>query len=61
MPALAGLDNDSIAAVLTYIRREWGHAAGPVSPTTVSRIRTNTQGRGRPWTEAELLELPGSQ
>jgi mono/diheme cytochrome c family protein len=55
MPSLAVLDNESLAAVLTYIRREWDHAADPVDPKTVSRLRTNTQGRTRPWTEGELL------
>jgi mono/diheme cytochrome c family protein/glucose/arabinose dehydrogenase len=55
MPSLAVLDNASVAAVLTYVRREWGHAADPVAPDTVSLIRINTQGRGRPWTETELL------
>jgi mono/diheme cytochrome c family protein/glucose/arabinose dehydrogenase len=55
MPALAVLDNESIASVLTYIRREWGHGADPVNPLSVSRIRVITQGRGRPWTQEELL------
>jgi mono/diheme cytochrome c family protein len=57
MPALAVLDNASIAAVLTYIRREWGHAAEPVTEKLVSQLRVSTQGRGRPWTEKELLEV----
>lgn len=54
MPSLAVLDNESLAAVLTYIRREWNHSGSPISPLTVSRIRTNTQGRQRPWTQPEL-------
>jgi mono/diheme cytochrome c family protein len=57
MPALAVLDNASIAAVLTYIRREWGHAAEPLTEKLVSQLRVSAQGRGRPWTEKELLEV----
>lgn len=61
MPSLAVLDNESLAAVLTYIRREWEHAADPVDPKTVSRLRTSSQGRTRPWTEEELLETGSNQ
>jgi mono/diheme cytochrome c family protein/glucose/arabinose dehydrogenase len=61
MPSLAVLDNESLAAVLTYIRREWGHTAEPVSTLTVARTRTQSQGRGRPWTEKELRELTSKE
>ncbi len=57
MPSLAVMDNENIASVLTYIRREWDHAADPVTVTNVSRVRVMTQGRSRPWTEMELREL----
>ncbi len=53
MPALAGDDRD-LAAVLTYIRREWGHVAEPVSPHLVSETREATADRDEPWTWAEL-------
>ena len=46
-----------MAAVLTYIRREWGNDAEPVAPRTVSTLRIQTQGRMLPWTEAELQNL----
>ncbi len=55
MPALAALDNDDVAAVLTYIRRAWGNTADPVPVRTVKDIRIEAQGRTTPWTEAELL------
>ena len=54
MPPLAGLGNKEIAAVLTYIRREWGNTASPVSSSRVSRIRISSQGQTIPWTEQEL-------
>jgi len=57
MPSLAVLDNESMAAVLTYIRRAWGHTADPIPYRRVSRIRVETQGRTLPWTQEELLKL----
>jgi mono/diheme cytochrome c family protein len=55
MPPLgASLNDDQIASVLTYIRREWGHVAGPVDPDDVAETRGLTKNRTRPWTDAEL-------
>jgi mono/diheme cytochrome c family protein len=55
MPPLGGaLSDEQIAAVLTYIRREWGHTATPVAPDEVQEIRGLTKTRRRPWTDAEL-------
>lgn len=54
MPPLRSLDDGTIAAILTYIRRSWGHEAEPVTPAQVQRIRTEVDGRQEPWTEAEL-------
>ncbi len=50
--------DDGLAGVLTHLRRAWGHAGEPVTPETVARIRAETEGRGVPWTVAELLALP---
>jgi mono/diheme cytochrome c family protein len=58
MPSLGTvLSDDQIAAVLTYIRREWGHTASAVDPSTVRDVRAQFAGRTRPWTVAELSEL----
>jgi putative membrane-bound dehydrogenase-like protein len=58
MPPLgAVLSDDQIAAVLTYIRRSWGHEATAVDPATVGDERRAVAGRTRPWTEAELESL----
>ena len=60
MPPIGSVLNDEqIAAVLTYIRREWGNGASPVDPALVKSIRALTAGRTRPWTDSELLTLPG--
>ena len=58
MPALGVFDNDQVAAILTYIRREWGHTAGPVEPELVKKIRAETEKREEAWSEAELLTIP---
>jgi len=49
--------DDKIAAVLTYIRQEWGNAAGPIDAAKVAELRLQDAGR-KEWTEAELLALP---
>lgn len=57
MPSLAVFDDEQIASVLTYIRREWEHGASPVSAETVKAVRAATSARNEPWTEAELLKV----
>jgi len=54
MPGLGALDDDQIASVLTYLRREWGHTAAPVDPELVKSIRADTAGRVNPWGWREL-------
>jgi mono/diheme cytochrome c family protein len=49
--------DDQIAAVLTYIRQEWGNKAGPITPEQVAAIRTLEAARAKPWTAAELLAI----
>jgi mono/diheme cytochrome c family protein len=58
MPPLGyTLTDDQIAAVLTYIRREWGQGGSPVDPSLVAQTRTAAAGRTRPWTNAELTQI----
>lgn len=45
--------DDDIAAVLTYVRNEWGNHAPAVTAETVKSIRAQVGTRG-PWTAAEL-------
>jgi mono/diheme cytochrome c family protein len=50
MPAFGGqLSDAQIAAVLTYIRSQWGNKTPAVSPTVVSAQRAATAGRTGPW------------
>jgi mono/diheme cytochrome c family protein/glucose/arabinose dehydrogenase len=58
MPAIgATLDDEMMASVLTYIRREWGHAETPVGAATVRAVRALTSDRTRAWTDEELSRL----
>jgi mono/diheme cytochrome c family protein len=57
MPPMGTLDDQQLAAILTYIRRAWGHEAGPVSPEILARVRAQSQGRQTPWTATELSAL----
>jgi mono/diheme cytochrome c family protein len=58
MPALGSLMSDEqIAAVLTYIRREWRQDAPAIDTATVTAIRSATTGRARPWTAEELENI----
>jgi mono/diheme cytochrome c family protein len=63
MPPIGStLNDDQIASVLTFIRREWGQAGDPVDPATVRTTRAQTASRTRPWTHDELLAmLPGGR
>ncbi|MBX3607232.1 MAG: cytochrome c [Piscinibacter sp.] len=53
------LDDAQIAAVLSYLRSQWGNAAGPVDAGTVARVREALHGRSGPFAgDAELKALP---
>ena len=51
------LTDENIAAILTYIRREWDHTADVVSAKSVAEVRAKTSGRALPWTVAELEKI----
>ena len=54
MPGLATLDDETVAAILTYVRRAFGNEAAPVAAQTVREIRTEVAARDEPWSEEEL-------
>jgi mono/diheme cytochrome c family protein len=56
-PIGATLTDEQIAAVLTYVRREWGQSGAVVDPATVAKVRAMTAGRARPWTDQELAAI----
>jgi mono/diheme cytochrome c family protein len=56
-PVGSSMTDGDLAAVLTYVRREWGHTASAVEAAAVAATRALTAGRTRPWTDDELLSL----
>ncbi len=55
MPPLgAALNDDQIANVLTYVRREWEHNASPVAPADIAKVRAANSTRTKAWTTEEL-------
>jgi mono/diheme cytochrome c family protein/glucose/arabinose dehydrogenase len=58
MPSLGVLDDEQVASVLTYVRREWNHGFPAVSPESVQQVRKDTENREEAWTMGELLKVP---
>ena len=56
MPGLAVFEDEQLASILTYVRREWGHTASPVSAESVAAVRAKYEGRIDMWTVKELGE-----
>jgi mono/diheme cytochrome c family protein len=50
------IDDEKVAAMLTYVRNEWGNAASPITPSMVKAWRDKTEVRA-PYTEGELKEI----
>jgi mono/diheme cytochrome c family protein len=62
MPPLgSALTDEDVAAVLTYVRREWGQTGTAVEPAVVASVRAQTRTRERPWTNDELATLPAAR
>lgn len=53
----ASWSDEEIAAVLSYIRFDWGNDASEVSAETVKRIRDEVGSRTTPWTAPELEQF----
>jgi mono/diheme cytochrome c family protein len=49
--------DDEIAAVITYVRNEWGNKAPAVKPEEVKAIRDATKDKSDAWTADELLKI----
>jgi mono/diheme cytochrome c family protein len=57
MPPMRAFDDETLAGVLTYVRRSWGHAAAPVSPKTLAAARAAVATRDEPLSDKDLAEL----
>lgn len=49
------LNDEEVAAVLTFVRNTWGNNASTISPETVQRVRAATSDRTTFWKPDELL------
>lgn len=58
MPPWKQLKDEEIAAVLTYIRNEWGNSAPAITAEQVAKIRAETASQAQPYTQAELRTIP---
>jgi mono/diheme cytochrome c family protein len=58
MPAQgAVLQDDKIAAILTYARSAWGNNASAVTPDYVKKVRDSVSNHPDSWTGEEILKL----
>jgi mono/diheme cytochrome c family protein/glucose/arabinose dehydrogenase len=57
MPPLKVLNDDQIASLITYVRREWDHEASPIDAELVKSVRKELEGREAPFTMKELLDV----
>ena len=57
MTPFGGLLNDEeVAAVLTFVRNSFGNKASAISPDTVQAVRAATEGKTGFYSPDELLE-----
>ena len=54
------LNDEDIAAALTYVRSSWGNKAPEIKPEQVKKIRAATADRSDNWAPDELLKMPES-
>lgn len=59
MPPWGTLDDEEIAAVLTYIRASWGNKADPISREFVAAVRKEVDGKGE-WKATTLAAFAAS-
>ncbi len=57
-PWEGGLNDKKIAAVLTYVRQEWGNKAPEITPAQINAARKEFSAKKVSWNEAELLQVP---
>lgn len=57
MPPWNILRDDEIAAILTYIRSQWGNHSPPIPASFVHEMREQTASRFEPWSVGELQSL----
>src|SRR6201984_563781 len=60
MQAWEGKYTDAqLAAILIYVRSDWGNNAPPIPAEAVKQMRDELKDRKEQWTFAEVMKLPG--
>lgn len=59
MPAWKSMSDDELAAVMSYIRNDWGNKAAEISPVTVAAQREATKARTEPYKGGAELKSGG--
>ena len=54
----AGLSDNDLAAVLTYIRGSWGNKAGEVGSEDIAKVRAEVGKAPQPYNAEKLMALP---
>lgn len=54
----SSLSDKKIAAVVSYVRSQWGNSAPEISEAQVKAARQEFTAQKAQWTEAELLQIP---
>jgi mono/diheme cytochrome c family protein len=57
MPSIEFIEDDELAALLTYLRQKWGNDASPVSPKAVAKTRAAIAQRNACWKASELDQV----
>jgi mono/diheme cytochrome c family protein len=58
LPWKDALNDEDVAAVLTFVRASFGNKAPAVNPDDVKKIRAETKDKGGNWSADELLKIP---
>lgn len=58
MPSWASFNDEQLAGILTYIRRDWEQDAQPIKPAMVKAIREASAKHDGAWTSEELTGIP---
>jgi mono/diheme cytochrome c family protein len=56
-PWASMLNDEDLAATLTYARSQWGNRATPITAAQVRAVRARFASRTTPWTVAELKAI----
>jgi mono/diheme cytochrome c family protein len=61
LPWRDALNDEDVAAVLTFVRSSWGNKAPALKAEDVKKIRDETKDKGGNWTADDLLKIPLKQ